>query len=260
MNFTKLLLHHFFVLSVSCIILFPPLLHAAGGDDSTDFLSDDFYADTTDAVPETGDPIEPFNRAVFQLNDRAYTYVFNPIAKGYSAAVPFDIRHIIDNFFTNLEEPVVFINCLLQGRFSDAGSTLVRFLANSTIGVGGLVDFADREIGFEPVEATLGETFGVWGIGDGFYLVVPFFGPSTLRDFTGTVIDSLAMTPYYTYIDKWSVKTGIYAEKTTNDLSMHIGEYEDLKKLSFDPYVALRNSYFQYRKKIREHRVFLESE
>ncbi len=100
----------------------------------------------------------------------------------------------------------------------------------------------------------------MWGIGDGFYLVVPFFGPSTLRDFTGTVIDSLAMTPYYTYIDKWSVKTGIYAEKTTNDLSMHIGEYEDLKKLSFDPYIALRNSYFQYRKKIREHRVFPENE
>ncbi len=260
MKFIKVSLNFSFSLFVLYLIVFPPLVYAVGGDGATDFLSDDFYADTTGVVPETGDPIEPFNRVVFQLNDHAYTYIFNPIAKGYSAVIPFDIRHIIDNFFTNLEEPVVFINCLLQGRFSDAGSTIVRFLANSTIGVGGLVDFANREIGFEPVEATLGETFGVWGIGDGFYLVVPFFGPSTLRDFTGTVIDSLAMTPYYSNIDKWSVKAGIYAEKTTNDLSMHLGEYEDLKKLSFDPYVALRNSYFQYRKKIREHRVFLENE
>ncbi len=260
MILSKILTRFLVVLSFFILLLSPLSLYAAGQNETTDFLSDDFYEDTADVAPETGDPLEPFNRAVFQLNDHAYTYIFNPVAKGYSAVVPFDIRHIIDNFFTNLEEPVVFINCLLQGRFSDAGSTIVRFLANSTIGVGGLVDFANREIGLEPVEATLGETLGVWGIGDGFYLVVPFFGPSTLRDFTGTVIDSLAMTPYYTCIDKWSVKTGIYAEKTTNDLSMHIGEYEDLKKLSFDPYIALRNSYFQYRKKIREHRVFPENE
>jgi len=246
------------VLSLGAPILLP-VLHAEETN-GVDFLNDDFYADTVDATPEVGDPLEPFNRAVYKLNDRAYTYVFNPVAKGYSKVVPFDIRHIIDNFFTNLEEPVVFVNCLLQGRFADAGSTVVRFLANSTIGVGGLVDFANREMGYVPVEATLGETLGTWGIGDGFYLVVPFFGPSTLRDFTGTVIDSLALTPYYRYIDKWSVKSGIYAEKTTNDLSMHIGEYEDLKKLSFDPYVALRNSYFQYRKKIREHRVFPDGE
>ena len=82
MKFTKILLNIFFILSFLCLILFPPLVYAAGGDDSTDFLSDDFYADTTNEAPETGDPIEPFNRAVFQLNDRAYTYVFNPIAKG----------------------------------------------------------------------------------------------------------------------------------------------------------------------------------
>ncbi len=238
--------------------LFAPLpavhaVYAAAGDE-VDFLSDDFYEDEPE-VETVGDPIEPFNRAMFQFNDHAYTYVFKPVAEGYAAVLPVDIRGIIDNFFRNLEEPVVFINCLLQGRLSDAGSALVRFVANSTIGVGGLVDFADREIGFEPVEASMGETLGVWGIGDGFYLVVPFFGPSTLRDFSGDIVDSLAMTPYYTHIDSWGGKIGIYAEKTTNEISLHLGEYEDLKKLSFDPYVALRNSYFQYRKKLRDHRV-----
>jgi len=239
-----------------CILALVRPIYAAD-DGSVDFLSDDFYEDEPAAI-EVNDPIESFNRAMFQFNDKTYTYVFNPVAKGYSAVVPIDIRGIIDNFFNNLEEPVRLVNCLLQGRFSDAGSVFIRFLSNSTIGVGGLVDFADRELGFEPVDASLGETMGVWGIGDGFYLVVPFFGSSTLRDFTGTVIDGLALTPYYRYIDKWTVKTGIYAGKTTNELSLHLGEYEDLKKLSFDPYVALRNSYFQYRKKLRDHRVNLD--
>jgi len=254
----------YIIIPLFCLffLLFAPLpvvhtVYAASGDE-VDFLSDDFYEDEPE-IEEVGDPIEPFNRAMFQFNDHAYTYVFKPVAQGYAAVVPLDIRGIIDNFFRNLEEPVVFINCLLQGRLSDAGSALVRFVANSTIGVGGLVDFADREIGFEPVDASLGETLGVWGIGDGFYLVVPFFGPSTLRDFTGDIVDSLAMTPYYTHIDSWGGKIGIYAEKTTNEISLHLGEYEDLKKLSFDPYVALRNSYFQYRKKLRDHRVDVHS-
>ena len=229
------------------------LSHAAATDE-VDFLSDDFYEDES-RIETAGDPIEPFNRVMFQLNDHAYTYVLKPVAQGYAAIIPLDIRGIIDNFFRNLEEPVVFVNCLLQGRLSDAGVALMRFVANSTIGVGGLVDFADREIGYAPVEASLGETLGVWGIGDGFYLVVPLIGPSTLRDFTGDIVDSLAMTPYYTHIEGWQGKVGVYAGKTTNDVSLHLGEYEDLKKLSFDPYVALRNSYFQYRKKLREHRV-----
>jgi phospholipid-binding lipoprotein MlaA len=257
MRYNYIFFYIFFVVGILGIGFVQPVSAAAG--EPVDFLSDDFYEDEPADI-EVNDPIEPFNRAMFQFNDKTYTYIFNPVAEGYSAVVPIDIRGIIDNFFRNLEEPVRFLNCLLQGRFSDAGSVFVRFLSNSTIGVGGLVDFADRELGFEPVDATLGETMGVWGIGDGFYLVVPFFGSSTLRDFTGTIIDGLALTPYYTYIDNWNVKTGIYAGKTTNELSLHLGEYEDLKKLSFDPYIALRNGYFQYRKKIRDHRVILDSE
>jgi len=257
MKYKHVFSYIYFFLAIIALACVQPAY--AADDQTVDFLSDDFYEDEPAAI-EVNDPIESFNRAMFQFNDKTYTYIFNPVAEGYSAVVPIDIRGIIDNFFKNLEEPVRFINCLLQGRFSDAGSVFVRFLSNSTIGIGGLVDFAGRELGYEPVDATLGETLGVWGIGDGFYLVVPFFGSSTLRDFTGTIVDGLALTPYYTYIDKWSVKTGIYAGKTTNQLSLHLGEYEDLKKLSFDPYVALRNSYFQYRKKIRDHRVILNSE
>ena len=220
--------------------------------DAVDFLSDDFYEDETASI-EIDDPLESFNRVMFEFNDTTYTYVFNPVAEGYSVVVPYDIRGSVWNFFRNLEEPVRFLNCLLQGRFSDAGTVLVRFLVNTTGGVAGLGDPAGRELGFERVEATLGETMANWGIGDGFYLVIPFYGATTLRDFTGTVVDGLAMTPYYTFTDDWGVMAGIYVGKETNKLSLNLGEYEEFKKLSFDPYVALKNGYFQYRKKLRDH-------
>ncbi len=228
-------------------------------DNAVDFLNDDFYLDEPASV-EVDDPLESFNRAMFEFNDVTYTYVFNPVAEGSSAVVPYDIRGVVWNFFRNLEEPVRFVNCLLQGRFSDAGTVLVRFLVNTTGGVAGLGDPAGRELGFERVEATLGETLATWGVGDGFYLVVPLYGSTTLRDFTGTVVDGLAMTPYYTFTDDFGVLAAIYLGKETNKLSLHLGEYEELKKISFDPYIALRNGYFQYRKKLRDHSVPENSE
>ena len=229
-----------------------PAAVSRAADDEVDFLSDDFY-DTEAETSEVGDPLEPFNRAMFSFNDTAYTWVINPVTEGYAEVVPSDIRGVIWNFFHNLEEPVRFINCLLQGRFADSGTVLMRFLLNTTLGVAGLGDPAERELGFNKVEASLGETLATWGIGDGFYLVVPFFGPSTLRDFTGTVVDGLGLTPYYTFTDDFGTMAGIYTGKEVNKLSFHLGEYEDLKEMSFDPYVAMRNGYFQYRKKLRDH-------
>lgn len=251
-NYSIQLKSLFIVLCGTALFLVQPV-HAVA-DDGVDFLSDEFYFDEPASV-EVGDPLESFNRAMFEFNDVTYTYVFNPVAEGYSEVVPYDIRDVIWNFFKNLEAPVRFVNCLLQGRFSDAGTVFVRFVVNTTGGVAGLGDPAGRELGFERIDATLGETLATWGIGDGFYLVVPFYGSTTLRDFTGTVVDGLAMTPYYTFTDDFGVMTGIYLGKETNKLSLHLGEYEEMKKISFDPYIALRNGYFQYRKKLRDHNV-----
>lgn len=251
-NCSNRLLYLFSIFCGMIALLMQP--YPVRGADGVDFLSDDFYEGEPVSV-EVGDPLEGFNRAVFQFNDVTFTYVFNPVAEGYSKVVPYDIRGAIWNFFNNLQEPVRFLNCLLQGRFSHAGTVLVRFLVNTTGGVAGLGDPAGRELGFEMVEASLGETLATWGIGDGFYLVVPFYGPSTLRDFTGTIVDGLVATPYYTFTDDWGVITGVYVGKETNKLSLHLGEYEEFKKLSFDPYIALRNGYFQYRKKIRDHSI-----
>ena len=247
------------MLFVSGALMQPVVTLAAEDDDTIDFLDDEF--DESEPAPvEVNDPLEPFNRAMFQLNDFTYTWVFDPVATGYSYVVPSDIRYSFDNFFYNLQEPVRCLNALLQGRFSDAGTLLLRCVINSTGGVAGLGDPAGRELGFKAVDATLGETLGVWGIGDGFYLVVPFYGPTTLRDFTGDLVDGLALTPYYFRANGWEEKAGIYLFKELTKLSLHLGEYEDFKKMSLDPYVALRNVYLQHRVQIRDTPVLLEED
>nr|WP_321467106.1 VacJ family lipoprotein [uncultured Desulfobulbus sp.] len=220
---------------------------------AADLLDDASYED--EGVYTVSDPIEPVNRAIFVFNDKLYLWVLDPVATGYSKVVPRDIRGCIGNFFYNLSEPVRAGNCLLQGRFRDSGLTISRFLLNSIFGVFGLADPASHEFAIAPVYATFGETLSVWGIGDGFYLVVPLYGPSTLRDFTGFVVDSVAETTYYPWDDDDNLLPyGLLAVEFLNKTSLHLGEYQELKSLSFDPYIALRNGYFQMRSKQRNHR------
>jgi phospholipid-binding lipoprotein MlaA len=248
----RLFLNLFFVICVQGVCLFSSMGTAAAGTlTGADFLSDEFYEDV-DGGTDINDPLEPLNRAVFDFNDKMYFWVMEPVASVYSHVVPLDLRGCIHNFFWNLTEPVRFLNTLLQGRFADAGSVLLRFTINSTLGVYGLGDPAGREFNLSQVEATLGGTFARWGVGDGFYLVVPLHGPSTLRDFTGTIIDGFGMTPYYTWTDDLYVMGAVYAGKETNNLSMHLGEYEELKDVLFDPYVSFRNGYLQLRREKRE--------
>ncbi len=219
--------------------------------ESTDYLNDDFY-DSVPVSETVGDPLEPFNRVMFKFNDFSYTWVLSPLATGYAHVVPFELRGLAANFIYNLKEPVRVVSALLQGRLSEAGIILTRFGLNSTIGIAGLDDFADRELAFHPIDVTFGEALAFWGVGDGCYLVVPFYGSTTLRDFTGDMVEGLTMSPYYYWANSWKEITAIYLAKELNKVSLHLGEYEDLKQLSFDPYIALRNGYFQYRKRLRE--------
>ena len=252
----RIFLNLLFIICVQCACLFAPAgVTVAGAEAGADFLSDDFYDQEGVGTDEIYDPLEPLNRVVFEFNDKMYIWVMEPLASMYSHVVPLDLRGCIDNFFWNLAEPVRFVNTLLQGRFTDAGNVLLRFAINSTGGVYGLGDPAGREFNLSQVEATLGGTFATWGLGDGFYLVVPLHGPSSLRDFTGTVIDGLGMTPYYTWTDDLYVQGAVYAGKATNSLSMHLGEYEEMKDVLFDPYISFRNGYMQIRREKGEFRT-----
>ncbi len=211
-------------------------------------LSDDFYEQ--DAIQGcANDPFESFNRTMFTFNDKLYIWVLDPVTTTYKSVVPADFRTCVKNFFSNLESPIRFFNSLLQGRFDNGYKVLQRFLINSTVGVFGFGDPAEVEFDISPVDAHLGQTLAAWGVDYGFYLYIPFFGPSTVREFSGTVVDSLYMVPYYMWIDDWYAKGGIYSGKQMNELSFHLGEYEDIKALTLDPYIAVRNAYFQYQAK-----------
>ncbi|RWX50472.1 phospholipid-binding lipoprotein MlaA [Candidatus Electrothrix marina] len=221
------------------------LLYAADGE--VDFLDDAFYEET----PEENavrDPFEGMNRVVFTFNDYAFMWILNPLATGYSNLLPADIRGSIANFFYNLQEPMRVVNTLLQVRFSDAGTLLARFTINTVGGLGGLGDPAD-ELGFPKTEATFCQTLDTWGVPDGIFLMVPVMGATTLRDVSGKLVDSFSVTPlYYTWAAGWEESVAIYMGKEVNSLSLRLGEYEAMKEMSFDPYVAVRDGFYQLRR------------
>lgn len=193
------------------------------------------------------DPMESWNRAMFAFNDAFYFWVFKPFATGYNAVIPEDFRVCFRNVFHNATMPVRFINNLLQLKFDGAGIELGRFLINSTVGFGGLVDAADY-INLKPRNEDFGQTLGYHGVGHGFYLVWPFLGPSSARDTLGMVGDALA-NPINWLLPGYEWVFGASAFRYTNDQSLRLGDYEDLVKAALDPYESLKDAYVQYRKK-----------
>lgn len=196
------------------------------------------------------DPLEPWNRLMFTFNDKLYFWVAKPVARGYSAIVPEWGRVRVRNIFQNITMPVRFVNNLLQLKINGAGTELIRFVLNTTAGVGGMFDVA-KNIDLKAQEEDIGQTLGVYGIGNGFYLVWPILGPSSLRDTVGTVGDFF-LDPI-SYISDTGLFVGVRSLDYTNETSLHIGDYEDMKESALDPYVSFRDAYFQYRNnKVKE--------
>lgn len=199
------------------------------------------------------DPIEPWNRAMYHVNDKLYFWLFKPVAKGYRYVVPEDVRGIFSNFYENLKAPIRIVNNFLQGKPQYAGLEFTKFLINSTIGVGGLRDCAKECFGINGRDADFGQTLGKYGVGFGFYIVWPILGPSSPRDTVGLVGDRM-LTPT-TYVSSgWMTpeSTGLTIHEKINYTSFHIGDYEAIKGAAIDPYVAMRDAYIQYRKKALE--------
>jgi phospholipid-binding lipoprotein MlaA len=223
----------------------------AEGDES-DF---DYEMENVPAAEQVtiADPWEPFNRAMYTFNDRLYFWVLKPVAQGYSAVVPEPARVSVGNFFSNLRSPIRFANCLLQANFIGAATELFRFMINSTIGLAGLFDPAGgKEIGLVRQDEDFGQTLGSYGVGQGFYIVWPFLGPSSPRDTVGTVGDFFAYP--LSYLDPWYAWLAVRGYQAINDTSLSIGDYEAMKEAAIDPYLAIRNAYIQYRQKKVEER------
>jgi len=193
------------------------------------------------------DPFEQWNRAMFLFNDKLYFWLLKPVSKGYKAVVPTPVRRGVRNFFHNITAPVRMVSALLQGKGRAASAELTGFLINSTVGVLGFGDPAKRWPELIPSEEDLGQTLATYGIGNGFYIVWPILGPSTLRDSVGMVGDWFLdpvwyVEPFEAYLTLWTVEN-------VNDTSFRVGDYESLKEAAIDPYIAIRNVYIQNRKK-----------
>lgn len=193
------------------------------------------------------DPVYPWNKAMYHFNDRFYFWLLKPVTQAYSYVAPEDIRLSVSNFFQNLTSPIRIVNNLLQLKMKNAGNELVRFIYNSTAGIGGLADAAKTDLKIRLRDEDMGQTFGSYGIGHGFYIVWPFIGPCSVRDTVGKIGD--AFLDPVDYISPVETAVGITVYDKVNETSFHIGDYEDLKKSAIDPYVSIRNAYIQHRKK-----------
>jgi len=190
------------------------------------------------------DPLEPVNRGFFWVNDKLYSYLFKPVARVFRL-VPEPARASLSNFFHNLSTPVRFANALLQLKFEAAGDELARFLINSTVGLGGLFDPAKERDGISRKEEDLGQTLGHYGVGQGFYLVLPVLGPTTPRDFLGRSGDYfLEPLSYWLDTEEWLISSSVEWE---NSLSLDKDTYEGIREQELDPYLFIRNSYAQRR-------------
>ena len=194
------------------------------------------------------DPIEPVNRFFFGFNRLSNEYVLHPAVEGYRFVVPYQGRKVISNFVRNLRSPENFANHLLQGDLKGAGHVLFRFTVNTLTGFGGLLDVAEWE-GYKHHEEDFGQTLAVWGVGDGPYLVMPIFGPASLRDGVGYATDAYA-NPFARYADNTddaaleNQLSGLAFLTQRNALKDF---QKDVYQNSVDPYVRMRNIVFQRR-------------
>ena len=187
---------------------------------------------------EINDPYENLNRKTYQFNENLDEKIAKPIAEIYSK-FPLPIKSGVTNFFNNLEEVDTFINQLLQGKPKESLNDLTRFIINSTIGLAGFIDVASK-IGLERHEEDFGQTLGVWGVGQGPYIMLPVLGPSTLRDTLSRPVSSfLSVTFHMTEADVNIALKSIDAVETRERLL----EVESL--LSGDKYSFVKDAYIQ---------------
>lgn len=193
------------------------------------------------------DPVEGFNRAMFAFNEGLDAAIIKPVAKGYDAVLPTPVRTGVTNFFGNIADFFIGVNNLLQGKPDQAVSDLGRVLVNSTIGILGIFDVATAA-GLEKHEEDFGQTFGRWGIGDGAYVVLPFFGPRTVRDTAGLVLDSMADP--VADIDHVPTRNTLLALRIVDTRADLLPADKVIEEAALDKYSYIRDGYLQRRRNL----------
>ena len=200
---------------------------------------------TLDGPENPDDPFEGFNRSMYSFNETLDEYAMKPIAKGYQAITPDAVDRGITNFFNNLGDVLVLINDLLQLKLDDAAATSARIVFNSTFGLLGIMDVA-TDFGIPKHEEDFGQTLGYWGVDSGPYLVLPFFGPSSVRDGIGFVVDNSELDLIYDDMemrDEYGMLSVYYIDKRADLLKAK----DIVDETAPDPYAFIRDAWVQRR-------------
>lgn len=194
--------------------------------------------------PQRSDPMESINRVVFDFNEGTDKVIVKPLAEGYVTITPSPVRKAINNFFANLQDVVSFANDLLQGKGTKAGNDFSRVALNSSFGLLGLLDIAS-EAGIERGEEDFGQTLGAWGVPAGPYLVLPFFGPSSLRDGVGVAADTFIHP--MAQVDSVRERNSASALRLINGRANLLGAEKLMEQAALDKYTFVRAAYLQRR-------------
>lgn len=236
------------------ILVFVSVIFAASN--VQDDIADSFDSEYTQEVKQDFDPLSGYNNFMTNVNDKFYTHILFPVAKGYKKIIPKGARTSVSNFFHNLFFPVRFVNNLLQMKFKNSFEELERFVVNSTVGVAGLFDVAANRMKIYPHNEDLGQTLGFYGLGGGFHIVLPILGPSNLRDTVGLVGDwYLDPKIYvddrgYNLTDNDTESFGVSSFNVINRASFNYKKYEAIKKGNVVLYPVLKDLYEKHRDKL----------
>lgn len=199
-----------------------------------------------DSGSDPRDPIESFNRQVFEFNEVVDRAVLKPVAQAYEFVLPEPVRDCISNIFSNFREPSNAVNNLLQGKPVDAISDVCRLVVNSTVGLAGCFDPA-RKMGLEKHSEDFGQTLGRWGLGAGPYLVVPILGPSSVRDAIGIYGAEPYLDPNF-YIDNIRVRNAILGTRVIDQRAQLLRADDLISGAALDKYRFIRDGYLQRRR------------
>ena len=232
-------------------LLFLTTTFAQDIDMDSDMLDD--FDDIQIEVKQKSDPLKTYNVAITQFNDEVYHTIWQPLSLTYKNNINQNIRQGVDNIFANLRYPINFINNILQLKLKNALIETGRFLINSTIGMFGIFDVAKNSFGLEPKKEDFGQTLGYWGVGPGPHIVLPFFGPSNLRDMISFYPDGLVDPTIYNPDREYNIVNNGYSSVTLmmynrlNKTSLNIELYDNLTSGALSKYEVLKNSYEQQR-------------
>ncbi len=193
------------------------------------------------------DPIEPVNRVIYTVNDKVDRAVFKPLAQGYEYVLPVQVRSCVSNVFGNIADVPASLNNFLQGKFKEGGSDVCRVGVNTTVGVLGCFDVASKW-GFDKHNEDFGQTLGRWGVPSGPYLVLPLFGPSTVRDGAALLVDSY-LDPMR-YINDIPVRNISYGVRLVDKRAQALDTTNFIDNAALDPYVFVRDAYLSRRRSL----------